>query len=212
MKSPTELFMEAEQFLCLNGFGEEIIWCENRPPFEKMDQRAFLCEYAFVVYNSGMKYSVIHGKWVLLTDAFHLFVPHMIVSFEKEVREKVLTIFGHKQKVEAVIIVAKKIVKEGFEHIRSLIIENPLKYLESLPFIGPVTKYHLARNIGFDFVKPDRHLVRLAEKYNMSPEELCNQIHKETRRRLGVIDVVLWRFMEQHGQQKLTQTAQKSQG
>lgn len=203
MKTPTELFHEAEQFLCQNGFGPEIIWCENRPSFDKMDQRSFLCEYAFVVYNSGMKYSVIHGKWVLLTDAFHLFVPHRIVMFSEEIRENVLSIFGNRRKVDAVITVAKKIVKERFENIRKQILENPLDYLDSLPQIGPATKYHLARNIGFDYVKPDRHLVRLAAKYDMTPFEFCDVIHKETGRRLGVIDVILWRFMEQQGQQKL---------
>jgi len=204
MKNPILLFKEAERFCLENGFAKEIEWCDNRPTFDKMDQRNFLCEYAWVVYNSGMKNSVIEGKWVLLTDAFKLFVPHIVVAFSKEVREKVLSIFGHKQKVDAVITVAKLIVKKGFEErIRSLIAENTLAYLDSLPFIGPITKYHLARNLGFDYVKPDRHLVRLAKKYNMTPFEFCDIIHQKTGRRLGTIDVILWRFCEQSGQKTL---------
>ena len=31
--------------------------------------------------------------------------------------------------------------------------------------MGPVMRYHLARNIGLDAVKPDRHLVRLTKHF-----------------------------------------------
>jgi len=39
----------------------------------------------------------------------------------------------------------------------------------------------------------------------MHPFEFCDIIRKETGRRLGVIDVILWRFMEQQGQSRLSQ-------
>ena len=75
-------------------------------------------------------------------------------------------------------------------------------YLDNLPMIGPVTRYHLARNIGIDCVKPDRHLIRLASEagYNMqypqkAVERMCKdiQIGIGNAEKLGTIDVVLWR-------------------
>ena len=204
MKDPISLFKEAEQFCRDNGFGEEINWCDNRVPFDEMDERRFLTEYAWVVFNSGMSNKVIQSKWMALTSAFHLFVPFMVNMYAKEVREKALSIFGNHRKVDAVITVAQKIVKEGFEKsMRAKIAHLTLDYLDSLPMIGEVTKYHLARNLGFDYVKPDRHMVRLAAKYGMTPFKLCYLIHEKTGRRIGTIDVILWRFMEQKGQARL---------
>jgi endonuclease III len=73
--------------------------------------------------------------------------------------------------------------------------EDKIEYLDSLPWIGPITKYHLARNIGIDTVKPDRHLVRLAKRYGYnSPLELCKEIQKTIPESLGVIDLILWRY------------------
>ena len=75
-------------------------------------------------------------------------------------------------------------------------------YLDTLPMIGPVTRYHLARNIGIDCVKPDRHLIRLASEagYEMKDpqkgvEAMCRDIQKDIgdAEKLGTIDVVLWR-------------------
>src|SRR5204862_28581 len=36
-------------------------------------------------------------------------------------------------------------------------------WLTRCPYIGPVTCWHLAKNVGMDVVKPDRHLVRMAQ-------------------------------------------------
>jgi hypothetical protein len=73
--------------------------------------------------------------------------------------------------------------------------DNPIDYLETLPWIGPITKYHLARNIGIDCVKPDRHLVKLANMFGFSsPYEMCIEIQKYSPNdRLGTIDLILWR-------------------
>lgn len=204
MKDPVQLFKDAEEFLRKNGFGGEIDWCDKRPPFDEIDEHRFLAEYAWVVFNCGMRNSVIEAKWKAIRQAFHYFIPLVIVKNPIKIQAAALKIFGNKKKVHAVIAMAHKIVREGFElSMRSKIQKNPLEYLKSFPFIGDVTKFHFARNLGFEYVKPDRHLKRLAAKYNMTPAELCNLIHEKTGRRLGAIDVVLWRFMEQKGQSRI---------
>ncbi|HUW65883.1 MAG TPA: hypothetical protein VMW83_14560, partial [Spirochaetia bacterium] len=56
--------------------------------------------------------------------------------------------------------------------------------------------YHLARNVGLDVVKPDRHMVRLAQYLQYSsPDELVSEIASETGERKGLIDFVLWRWL-----------------
>lgn len=204
MKDLIALFEDAENFVRANGFGWEIDLCDRRTPFDEIDEQRFLQEYAWVVFNSGMSNRVIRAKWDELRKAFHYFIPFQIVSSKDMVRKEALQIFSNQRKVDAVLHVASKIVKEGFERsMRAKIGHKSLEYLDSLPMIGKVTKYHLARNLGFDYVKPDRHLIRLASKYGVTPFELCYAIHRKTGRRLGTIDVILWRFCEQRGQTRL---------
>jgi len=65
---------------------------------------------------------------------------------------------------------------------------------------GPITKYHLARNLGVDCVKPDRHLARLAERFGYgTPDAMCRAIQDELGGRLGTIDAVLWRYCNLRG-------------
>lgn len=205
MMKPLELFEEAEA-LCINkGFKKEIEWCDKRPTFDSVNARTFLVEYAWVVYNSGMKNSVIEAKWKDIRSAFEFFDYYEISRHPDSFRKRVLAVFGNTAKVSAVIDMAIKLASslEAFDDLKKQIQKDPLNELDKLHFIGPVTKYHLARNLGFDYVKPDRHLVRLAEKYNMTPFELCDIIHQKTGRRLGTIDVILWRYCEQSGQKTL---------
>ena len=203
MMDVVSLFVFAEKFVRDKGYGWEIDWCDKRPSFDTVDAQRFLSEFAWVVYNSGMKNSVIESKWAGLTKAYEDFDADMIVRSESKVRSSVLGIFGNRRKLDSVIRVAKMVHYYGYELMKLRIKKDPLNYLVSLPYIGDITKHHLARNLGFDHVKPDRHLVRLADKYGMTPFQLCQQIHEVTNRRIGAIDVILWRFMEQKGLEEI---------
>jgi hypothetical protein len=70
---------------------------------------------------------------------------------------------------------------------------DKLSFFESLPWIGPITKYHLAKNFGVECCKPDRHLVRIARQYDMTPDELCRKLAEETGNSVNTVDTVLWR-------------------
>ena len=70
-----------------------------------------------------------------------------------------------------------------------------VEFIQTLPFMGPATSYHLAKNIGLDVVKPDRHLLRMAAAVGYdSPSLLCEDIAASVGDRVSVVDVVLWRF------------------
>lgn len=69
-------------------------------------------------------------------------------------------------------------------------------YLGTLPWIGKITKWHLARNMGIDVAKPDRHLVRLCEEFGFKDvQKMCGFISKRTGDRIGLVDVILWRAL-----------------
>jgi len=199
MEDPVALFKIAEKFLRENGFGQEIDRFDNPRALDEMNDRELLQTYAWVVFSSGMSNAVIEAKWREITKAFRDFNPTKIMEDPDAVRRNALNVFRHYGKVDAVIKTARLLLKEGVA-LRSRIKEDPLNALDPLPFMGPVTKYHLARNLGFDYIKPDRLLVRLASKFEMTPFELCELIHQKTGRRLATIDAILWRYCEQKGQ------------
>ena len=65
--------------------------------------------------------------------------------------------------------------------------------LQDLPFIGPVTRYHLARNIGLlECVKPDLHLVRMADHWGY-PDciSMCEDVRPDGMP-LGIVDLIFW--------------------
>ena len=185
--SVVDYYLDAYSYVLETGYGRESAWCEALKPLEQQDSEAFLWEYIWVVLNAGMKEQIAR-KIYERVDASH--DPDVI---------------GHPGKRAAV----KRAFREYETWFAALLAtDDKIAFLESLPWIGPITKYHLARNIGIDCVKPDRHLVRLAERFGYpSPDALCREIQKELGGRIGAIDVVLWRYCnltgEYGGQSKL---------
>lgn len=70
-----------------------------------------------------------------------------------------------------------------------------IPYLQTYDFIGPVTAYHLAKNLGLDVAKEDRHLARMAGALGFQcGTDLCEAIADHLHETVRVVDVVLWRF------------------
>jgi len=65
--------------------------------------------------------------------------------------------------------------------------------LRRLPYVGPVTCFHLARNLGMlECVKPDLHLVRMAEHWGYPGcVEMCEDLRPDGMP-LGIVDLILW--------------------
>ncbi|CAL5988300.1 Conserved_hypothetical protein [Hexamita inflata] len=80
--------------------------------------------------------------------------------------------------------------------------------LSRLPYIGPVTCYHLARNIGLSScVKPDLHLKRLVNSlFGNDDEKFVQQIIQKLADQLqktpGEVDFSLWVWLSHEGCQK----------
>ena len=165
-------YKKAKEYCIQNGYRGEIDFVDHRV-FDDQTADDLLREFVFVVCNSGMKSRVAQG----------IFNDYM---------EHGLSAINHPGKHDA-IERAESEYKQWFEHLQhsSCIII----YLGSLPFIGDITKYHLARNLGIDVAKPDRHLARLAVIFHYDDvQEMCKFISDKTGDRIGVVDVVLWRY------------------
>lgn len=146
------------------------------------DSDEFFSIYTFVVCNSGMK-AQIAGP-----------IYDRIIACLNQ-RGDISTVFGHKLKVKAI----KEVLSKRHELFAQFCetqfdgTEAILDFCESLPHIGGITKYHLAKDLGCDVAKPDRHLVRIASKYGLTTEALCKKLSEETGDRIAAVDFILWR-------------------
>jgi hypothetical protein len=90
-------------------------------------------------------------------------------------------------------LIKKGFEKDGWEKFKKDNLSTP-KMLQELPYIGPITCYHLARNIGLlDCVKPDLHLIRLAEHWGF-PDcvSMCKTMGEGSGLPLGLVDLAVW--------------------
>jgi hypothetical protein len=172
-----ETYLDLKEVLIRNGYEKEITWAETvKPPKTPL---GFFHEYAWVVLNSGMKNQVPRGIWDKIRGA---------LAKELTVR----AVFKHPGKAAA--------IQQAWDNREKLFLDYQsqpaaelLNWLQALPWIGPITKYHLAKNLGLDVCKPDRHLVRIAFKYWLTPEELCTYLARKIGDRVATVDLIIWR-------------------
>lgn len=168
-----QFYNTAKEYCIDHGFAQEIKWVRQRR-FENVDSDYFLHEYAFVVINSGMKNQVAEKIFQRFQIAFDL---------------KTIGHLGKRKAIEECM----KNSKLWFNALKEA--EDKVEFLGTLPWIGKITKYHLARNVGIDVAKPDRHLVRLSRMFGFKdPQDMCGYISEKTKDRVGVVDVILWRY------------------
>lgn len=180
--SEIAFYKKAKNKVIEEGFENEFKHYQNLQ-LQKITPKKFFDEYVHVVLNSGMKYQVAE------------------IIKERAYREGFHTI-GHEGKRNAIVKMdGKGSAKKYLKELKNTdTVADKLDYLESLPYIGKITRYHLAKNLGIDTAKPDRHLVRLAKKFGYDDvQKFCEHISKKTGDKVTVVDVVLWRYSNLFG-------------
>lgn len=158
------------------GFaGEDIAWSENCGP--PADAEDFASEAIFVICNSGMKNTVARM-------IFDRIMPH--VTAGRSAAEG----FGHKGKVAAIDAIWRDREQwfAGF-----IAAEDKVEFCQTIPWVGGITKYHLAKNFGAQVAKPDVHLQRLADREGVTSQALCERIAEVSGFKVATVDLLLWR-------------------
>jgi hypothetical protein len=187
-------YLFAKTIVLDSGFQDEINWQSTRN-FNSLNERDFLRETAWVILTSGMRESIIRKIFSDISTCFFKWDRKKIVQNMSSTLLSALKIFNNKPKIFAILDVVKRINDIGFLKLKKKIQKNPLETLADFSYIGPITVYHLAKNIGLPLAKPDRHLVRIAqmEKYT-DVQQFCCDISKLCGDSISVVDIVLWRF------------------
>lgn len=163
-----------EALLRQAGYGEVFDWSEAIAPPQTAE--AFAREAIYVICNSGMRFTVagpIYERCIAALDD----------------GRSATQVFGHPGKSVAIDTIWRD--REAlFEAYQTQ--TDSLAFLHSMPWIGPVTRYHLAKNLGADTAKPDVHLERLARRDKISANGLCRRLARKSGYKIATIDTILW--------------------
>lgn len=168
-------FRRVELALRQAGYAPIIEWSESILP--PADADAFAREAVYVVCNSGFRNSV----------AVPIFERCMAALRNGR---SASTEFGHQGKHQAIDHIWTEREKLFVAYVAH---GDKIAFLRKIPWIGPVTSYHLEKNLGGDHAKPDVHMERLARRDQTDPHKLCRRLARGTGYRAATIDTVLWR-------------------
>ena len=138
----------------------------------------------FVIIVSGFRYCVAKKIFERVDTALNAGRP-------------VCSVYGHSGKGAAIdwIWRRRQVLFATFER---LLDSEVVGWCDKLPWIGPITKYQAARDLGLDVAKPDRHMSRLAARTGETVEAMCARVAHLSGERVGTVDLVLW-FGLAHG-------------
>lgn len=158
-----------------DGYGGDYEWSQGITPPETAE--SFASQYVWVVLNSGMKNTIAS----MIADKVYPMI---------EQGGSARDVFGHPGKAAAIDLIW---TMRHCYFSRFQMAEDVVSFCRSLPWIGAITCWHLAKNYGADVAKPDRWLVRVAEKSGETVTELCERLARESGDRIATVDLVIWR-------------------
>jgi endonuclease III len=189
------LFREAQRYSETTS-QREVEWLRTAQ-LALFDESDFLRESAWVILCSGFREAVVRRRFDFISLAFCDWESaESIVKAADACTAAAGSSFGNSRKLEAIVSIARIVQACGFEKLKSRILEEPVTELRKLPYIGPVTAWHLAKNLGADVAKPDRHMARLARALGYaSVHVLCADLASVSGETVRVVDVMLWRYL-----------------
>lgn len=158
-----------------------------------------LREAAWVILCSGFREAYVRSCFSFVSLCFCEWESAALICENADLcRVTALSRFGNARKIEAIINTAKYVRETGFNIYKMAVLQDPITSLRCLPYIGVITAFHLAKNLGANVAKPDRHLSRFAAVQGFhNAHALCSAVAQATGDAQNVVDVVLWRYLEQ---------------
>lgn len=168
-------FRRIEAAVRAAGYGDTILWSETIAA--PVDAQAFAEAAIYVICNSGMRTTVALVIYDRCMGALNR-------------GKSSATVFGHVGKAGAIdsIWADREVLFSAFN-----LAVDKVAFCAGLPWIGPITKNHLAKNFGVDTAKSDVHLQRLANVENTTAHKLCARLAAQSGYRAATVDTILWR-------------------
>jgi hypothetical protein len=190
-----ETYLDAKEAVVAAGYAAEVDW-QYEVLGHEISETDLLREGAWVILSAGLSARVVAARFEAVSKAFFDWESAVLIAvFGEECRSEGLRAFNNPVKLTGIVKLAQAVAVMGWECARARAASAPIEFFGDLPHIGPTTKYHLAKNLGIDVAKPDRHLTRIASAAGFkSVESLCTALANLSSDPPAVVDLVLWRF------------------
>ena len=173
---------------------EEMRQTSSPDYFLRLTPDEFMREYVWTVYAAGFKNAVLERKFPALEKAFEDFNLDRVCRMTSTATA--LSIINRTKKAEAVLEGARLISKIGFPNLKEQLVKLGADALVQLPYIGPVNKSQLARNIVLASLHKNdvwvKRLVRLSS--SKDDKQMINDLSQRFGEKPGIVDLILWRF------------------
>lgn len=159
-------------------WAEQITWAQNvKRPASPEDMAS---ELIFVICNSGMKHTVARQIFDrVMNNALWIDKPVYPATFKHVGKSAAIEKIWHER-------------ERLFAELLTLTDAQMIEWCSNIPWIGGITKYHAAKNLGADVAKPDRWLERIARGNHETVDSLCCRLARDTGDRIATVDLVLW--------------------
>lgn len=197
-------FSRACSYVERAGLSGEVAW-QREANFTEFTESQLLREHAWVALCSGFRESAVRRAFDHVSLCFCDWESaEAIVEAGDICCTTAAVSFANRLKLKGIFSTAKYIRQVGFYEFRQSVLADPINQLQKLAFIGPITSWHLAKNLGLDVAKPDRHLVRVSELLGFcSAEHLCKELAATTGEQTKVVDLIVWRYIADNPKQLL---------
>lgn len=192
---PAAYFEQASVFV-RKYYAEELARISS-VKFYEVTPEFFFQEYVWVVHATGFSAKTVGNFMPRLMNAYGGWAKYSTRKFD-EAFEEIRKICNNPQKAKAVHTTATLMHEARVDWdvywtaYRQEKLSTPI-LLKELPYVGKVTCFHLARNIGLlEFVKPDLHLIRLANHWGFPDCTTMCEAVRPAGMPLGIVDLILW--------------------
>jgi|HubBroStandDraft_6_1064221.scaffolds.fasta_scaffold637766_2 hypothetical protein len=190
------LYARAAEYIAAAGLDHEVSWQRNSQ-LASVSESILLREAAWVILCSGFRESTVRRVFDYVSLCFCDWdSAAAIVESCPACHLAARASFRNTAKLFAIVEIARRVDVIGFDSLKRSIVSDPIATLRQFPYIGPVTVWHLAKNLGFNAAKPDRHLTRISKRLGFGgPEQFCATIADASGEAVKVIDLVVWRYL-----------------
>jgi hypothetical protein len=190
------VFSMASDYVRAAGLDAEVEW-QRRTSLDRFTETELLRESAWVILCTGFREAVVRHVFGHISLCFCDWESAAaIVAADPACKIAARASFRNEAKLNAILGVAAFVHELGFQVFKTAVVGDPIRQLSRLPFIGPVTVWHLAKNLGLNAAKPDRHLMRLSSGLGFrDAEEFCAAIAEVIGEEAKVIDLIIWRYL-----------------
>jgi hypothetical protein len=196
LEGALRVFAAATTYMATSGRGAEVQW-QRQVALEEFTETDLLREAAWVILCSGFRERIVRRVFDYISLCFCDWESaSAILDADPACRLAAMESFRSPAKLGAIVTTALLVNRQGFAAFKEAVLAAPLTELRRLPYIGPTTVWHLAKNLGLEVAKPDRHLARISLSFGFDgADHFCAAIAEEVRERRNVVDLIVWRYL-----------------